>query len=708
MDELPSDAVYDLARPMQVTVSPDGSRVAVQVFEHDRHDDSRRSSVLTVPADGSRDPHRLTRASDGATTKWSPDGSRLGVVMTRERDVALRVGSDGSQTATGGEGTGDGDSSDAGEGTGDGDSSGDEPRPQLWVYDLARGGDARQVTDFEAGIRDFDWGPAGERVVVSARDPTDEEAASLERRRDGGPVETERLQHRFDGVGWLDTVTTYLFVVDVDSRESRRLDDAHGGGILEPLQGLQPAWHPAGDRIAFLANHGERPDDSYAQAVHLVDADTGETQQLTPGERMVGEPTWSPDGSRLAVVASDPTNWYVPADVRVIDPAAGESYAVTDGLDRHLAWFEHVVWLDDDSLLTAIGDGGWSRFVRLSVTGGHERVYGHQSRGESLTGFDAGGGTVAFVRQHSREGIDVFGMPADGLDAAVTEESDPRRRLTELNPALVADYEHPDTERVAFEGADGDTVEGIAFLPPGFDPAESGGDRPLLLKIHGGPRRYDEPQFDLDTAFWTTRGYVVFRPNYHGSTSYGRAFCERLGGAWNDVEVADLLAGTDELLARGWVDPDRLFVTGFSYGGRATAYVLAESDRFAAGVAEHGSYDMRASFGTDDSHEWLENEFGLPWENPDAYDDASAITDVDDIDTPLLLTAGEDDLRTPPSQSEQLYVSLRKRGVPSKLVVYPDTHHVHYYIADPDRAVHRLETLSAWFERFDPADDRDD
>ncbi|MEF8853173.1 MAG: prolyl oligopeptidase family serine peptidase [Haloarculaceae archaeon] len=125
----------------------------------------------------------------------------------------------------------------------------------------------------------------------------------------------------------------------------------------------------------------------------------------------------------------------------------------------------------------------------------------------------------------------------------------------------------------------------------------------------------------------------------------------------------------------------------------------ARTDRFAAGVAEHGVYDMRSSFGTDDSHKWFEHDFGLPWENPDAYGTASSITDVDEVHTPLLLTAGEHDWRCPPTQSEQLYRSLRKRGVESKLVVYPDEHH---NVGDPDRAVHRLEAIDEWLARFDP------
>lgn len=705
MNKLPTDAIYDLTRPMQVSVSPDGTRVAFQAFEYDRGKNNRRSSVFTVPADGSRDPYRLTRVSDAATMRWSPDSSRLGVVMTRKRDVELQVGSgetDDDQMDEAGDGSSEADEEDDGIDNGGGDDS----RPQLWVYDLERGGDARQVTDHDEGIRDFDWGPAGERVVISARDPTDEEEASLKQRRDDGPIEIDRLQHKFDGIGWLDSVSTYLFVVDVDSRETRRLDDAHSGGIFDPFPGLQPVWHPEDTRIAFVANYGDHLDDTYVRDVYVVDAESGDTEQFTAGEYMIGKPTWSPDGSRLAFPASDPNNWYVPTDVCVANAGTGEYHAVTDDLDRDLSWFERVTWLDDKQLLTAIGDNGWSRFVRLSADGGHERVYDRQSRDVSLVQFDAAEETIAFVRQHPQDGIDLFGMRVIALEAT-EDEPDPHCRLTNLNPDLVADYDHPEIDRIAFEGVGGDEVEGIAFYSPAFDPADPDGDRPLLVSVHGGPRHYDEPHFDFDTAFWTTRGYVVFKVNYHGSTSYGRAFCERLEGEWNDVEIEDVLAGTDELVERGWVDPDRLFVTGFSAGGKSTAQLLAESDRFAAGAAEHGIYDARSAFGTNDSHKWWENELGLPWTDPDAYDTASVITDVDDIETPLLLTAGENDLRCPPTQAEQLYVSLKKRDVDSKLVVYPDTNHIHYSIAQPDRATHRLETLSKWFKRFDLLDEDD-
>lgn len=698
MGELPTDALYDLTRPVQMAVSPGGKRVAFQALEYEPRDDAHRRSVFTVPADGSRDPYRLTRVSDAATMKWSPDCSRLGVVMTRKADVELQVGrvhTDHSQDvrSEGMLAANDNDTAHSG-------GVGKDSRPQLWVYDLERGGDARQVTNLVEGVRDFDWDSSGKRVVVSARDPTEDEKEYLQQRRQDGPIEIERLQHKVNGVGWLDSVTTYLFVVNVDSRETCRLDDAHGGGILESAQGLQPAWHPEDDRIAFVSNHGDKSDDTYVQDVHVVDATSDEVEQLTAGEYMAGGPTWSPDGSKMAFTARDPVNWHVPTDVCIADITTGEYRSITDGLDRHLAGTEQTVWLDTDQLLTVIGDGGWSRFVRLSAGGGHERVFGWQSREASVTQFDAEGDTLALTRTHPRDGIDIYAMTPADLDD--TEDNGaPFHRLTHNNPGIIADYDHPETGRVILEGAAGDEIEGIAFHPPEFDPGDPDGDRPLLLSIHGGPRQFDFPHFNFDISYWTTRGYIVFKVNYHGSTSYGQEFCEQLNGAWNDIEVLDMLAATDELVERKWVDPDRLFVSGFSHGGVITAYLLAASDRFTAAVAEHGLHDLRSAFGTDDSHEWWTNEFGLPWENPQVYDDASSITNVDNIDTPLLVTAGEKDWRCPPTQAEQLYVSLKKRGIESKLVVYPNEHHVHYYIHNPGHATHRLETILEWFERFD-------
>ncbi|WP_458189911.1 S9 family peptidase [Haladaptatus sp. NG-WS-4] len=669
---------YDLTLTTDVALSPDGSRLAFVADEFDREEDERRTSLFVVPTDGSDDPHRLSRASDASSPKWSSDGSKLGFLAAREEDTALSVRDD-TEDENGGD--------DEDEAVSAGDD--DEPKPQLWVFDLERGGDARQVTDREEGVREFDWGPESDRLVVSARDPTDDQREYLDELRDGGPVEIDRLQHRFDGKGFLDDVTTYLFVVDLASREECRLDDAYGGGAYEPMTGLQPAWGT--ERIAFVSNRTERPDDSGVMDVFTIDPDGSDLRQVTDSELTAGSPRWSPDGSRLAFVGGDATNWHVPTQVYVADDGAYQS--VTESLDRTVAHANRLRWADEETIFAPIADEGSVRLVRCFADG-RDPEFTAESQGEyrTIRTFDLAGETAAFLFTEPRVVGDLYATTVSDLDAG--EPS----RLSDLNASFEESHAMPECRRVVYENDSGDDVEAIAYLPADFDPDDPD-PRPLVVSIHGGPISYDAPEFRFEYAYWADRGYVVLRPNYRGSSSYGREFSEVIRGEWGSREVEDVLSGVDHLVERGWVDSDRTFATGFSYGGITTGFLVTSTDRFAAAAAEHGIYDLRSCYGTDDAHKWWENDFGLPWENPEAYDAASSITDVGNVETPLLITAGGEDWRCPPSQSEQLYVSVKKRGVPAKLVVYPDEHH---NIGDPDRAVHRLDQLTEWFETHDP------
>jgi len=714
-EELPAEAFYDQSILTQdIHVSPDGDRVAFVARESDPDADERRSSVFVVPTDGSSDPYRLTRASDAGGVQWSPDGTKLAAVMAREEDVELTVDRDEDERADETQDSGDvsedgndGDEDDEDDeetgGTGPGD---DGPRPQVWVYDMERGGDARQITDRDEGVSDFDWSPESDRMVVAARDPTEDDEEYLEQVRDDGPIEIERLQHKLDGEGWLDEVRSYLFVVDVQSRETERLDDT--GFPPNANEGLQPSWGPDG-RIAFRGFDPQAfdcdPDDTNAQDLYTIAPDGSDRRRVTDGEFALGGAEWGPNGDRLAFPAMDPENPYRPTEAYVCAPDAGEYESVSAGLDRTLSFYGGLRWLDDESLVTLIGDEGRTRFVRLRAEGEPDRVFESQGEFETVQGFDlaADADRIACAVAHPTEGKDLYAFDAAELTAG-TEDRNPRTRLTELNASLTENYDQPactrETVTVESDGEDPVEVESIVYHPPTFDPGEDE-PLPLVLYIHGGPMFYDAPRWTFKDVFWTTRGYAVWKVNYRGSSSYGRDFCETLRGRWNSVEVDDLLAGTDAAVERGFADPDRLFVTGLSQGGINTAYLITRTDRFAA-APEHGVYDLRSAFGTDDSHNRLEADFGFPWENPEAYESASSIDDVGEIDTPTLVTAGENDWRCPPTQAEQFYVSLRKQGVDAKLVIYQNEHHD---VGDPDRAVHRLEELESWFRQHDPTVD---
>jgi len=723
---LAPESLYDVRRVTDLSVSPDGDRVAFVLDEFDPAD-RRRQSLFVAPADGSREPHRLTRVSNAAAPTWSPGGDRLGFLASRERDVALCVGSaESDDGARDGEARADEERADGPDDrSGDEDTDADdEPTKQVWAFDLARGGDARQLTDFADGVSEFDWGPDGDRLVVAARDPTAEEREYLDAREEGGPVVTERLQHKFDGHGWLDTVATHLFVVDLDTRETTRLDGTAGNGA-EYQGGLQPTWGP-GEIIAFRSKPAENPDASTVVHLRLVEADGSEPRTVTDSTLAVSAPRFGPSGDRVAFVAGDAVNWYRPREVHVADLESGEYRSVSASLDRTAAdWAGRPAWVDEGTLVAPVGDEGTTRLARLdAVRDDPERVFEAQGTYRSIAAFDLAGGTVGLCLTQADDGPDAYAMAVTELDAeggagaeldaesgagaeldaeGVTgaessDVDDPLTRLSRVNAAFVAETPTPGCERVRFEHSDGDEVEGFAYLPPDFDPADPE-PRPLVAAIHGGPMVYDAPGFDFDDVYWTNRGYVVLRVNYRGSTSYGRAFSESIRGRWGPRERDDVVSGVFDLVERGWADADRLFVTGFSQGAINTAYVVTHTDAFAAAAAEHGIYDFRSLYGTGDMHAWYENDVGLPWEAPDAYRELSTIDEVDRIETPTLLMAGEEDWRCPPTQAEQLYVSLCKRGVPSKLVVYPGEHHA---IEKPERAIHRLRTLTEWFEAHDP------
>ncbi len=731
--------LYRLRTPSQPAVSPDGRRVAFILQGFRKKENDRYQNLWLAGTDGREAPHRLTRGfTKDSAPAWSPDGRLLAFLSTREHELEVAAAlaeQEGPAGGSGRDGAPSGQGSDSGAGL-------DEPKPQIWVFDMEQGGEPRQLTWREEGVSQFDWSPDGTRIVFASRDPTPAQRdylKSIRGKQAGGqgkgadeargPLVIGRVQHKHDAHGYLDEVRTHLFVVDVANREARRLTQG-------PCDETDPRWSPDGRWIVFVSNRTGDPDNNRRTDLWLVSPDGKEARRLTRGDVDARLPRWSPDGRHVAFVAAarEPENGYVlrhlmcvsAADalpVANLESCVGEGWSsiggivpdavagdpvpsarvypvatsrtpvrtLTGDLDRTV--LGDPVWLDRERLVVLVADRGQTRLALTSLDGGPTFAFPVADRGCTLHGAHASGETVVVLLDRPGSGPDLFAVAPSDLGRQGAE--DRAVRLTAVNAAVFAGRTPARYERIEFNNSDGDAVEALVALPPGFDPAR--GRAPLIVHPHGGPMWHDTPAFQFDEQYWAGQGYLVLLVNYRGSIGYGEAFCRVIQGRWGPLEHDDLMSGVQAVIDRGWADPDRLFCTGFSQGGIMTNWAVGHSHVFRAAVTEHGMWDYVAAFGTDDCHLWWQDDLGVPWQNEAGYRAISPMAGVTGIRTPLLITAGEVDWRCPLSQAEQLYLALKKRGVPTKLVIYQGERHA---VDRPRRAVDRLRRICRWFAEY--------
>ena len=667
MDIFRPDDLYELKEITELAISPDGSRVVYVEKQIDRGQDRSFGNLWLVSAEGSGEPRRLTRGLwNDRCPMWSPDGKQVAFLSDRADEAEIyRQKRDLKQ--------------DKG-----------KPKFQIWILDLQQGGEARQVTSYSEGVEYdeesecYHWAPDNKRLVFVGRDPTEQQKEYLKSR---DPIVVTRLRHKYDGKGYLDDVRTHLFVIDVNSRAVTRLTGDDYGDH-------SPRWSPDGHSIAFISNRSKNPDDTSYQDLWGITSKGDDLRQLSKGNARIEHPRWSPDGKYIACVCSPGAqNYYALRHIMVVDAEENGHWIPTKGLDNTVDDYRYPLWSPDNRwLYVVIARGAQGRLVRMPacVEGKAEIMWQSQGTDSQLELFDlsADGSITVFTLASPQRPRDVYSLPTEAL---LNPRAVPTR-LTQVNDKFLTGKALNTTSRITVTGAEGDPVEVLVDFPPDFDDRP----RPAILWIHGGPMGYDAPAFNKEVAVFTGQGYVVIRANYHGSTSYGEKFCSSIRGEWGIREETDLLAAVDEVINRGWADPQRVYIGGVSYGGCLTNWMMGRTHRFRAAVSERGEADYFSAFGTDDQQLWISSDLGLPWENPENYWRVSPIRLVKNMNTPVLFIDGAEDWRCPLSNTEQLYISLRKRGVETQLVIYPGESHS---FSKPCHLVDRLKRILAWLEQ---------
>jgi dipeptidyl aminopeptidase/acylaminoacyl peptidase len=639
-------------------LSPDGEWIAYVVRTSNLEEDRRFGDIWMAHWDGNR-TIQLTHTVDAGESKprFSSDGRYLSFLASR----------------------------------GSLDDEGKE-KSQIWILDRS-GGEARKLTDFPGGVSDYAWSPDGGKLAVIASDPDPDEIEKKDKKtgkeKTPKPIVIDRYQFKRDGDGYLLRLRDHLYLFDVATGKSDLLtpgdfDEAH------------PSWSPDSSLIAFSSKRGGDPDRHENSDLYLIEPRAGAApRQLTrfegPDADFGSPAAFSPDGKFLAYLrGSSPTySSYDMARLAVIPIEGGDERLVTPNLDRAAS---SPFWSSDGKSIYFLLEDDRSQVVaKVPAAGGAVERFAEAPG--VVSGVSVGKAKEAKEAKEDRLAV-VASTPYQPAEVMALEGKK-ARAISSHNRELLDTIELGALEGIEFESRDGTVVHGILVKPPGYQP---GRRYPTIAYIHGGPVGQDGFEFDFTWQILAAKGYVVVAPNYRGSSGRGLQFTRAINADWGNLEVQDVIAAVDHLVAQGIADPERLGIGGWSYGGMTTNYTIATDTRFKAAVSGAGVSNMLAAYGTDQYIRQYENEVGLPWNDIQPYLKISyPFYEAERIKTPTLFMCGEYDFNVPLINSEQMYQALKSLGVETQLVIYPAQYHG---LTKPSYLRDRAERYVAWFDRF--------
>jgi dipeptidyl aminopeptidase/acylaminoacyl peptidase len=647
--------VFDLQWASDPQVSPDGRSIAYVRMNFDIKTDRPRGVIWLVGADG-KHPRPLSSAATSNAPRWSPDGARL---------AYLGAAADGST--------------------------------QLFIYWVESGATAA-ISNFTESPEGLAWSPDGRwlgftMAVAAERKPLKVELPEAPKNAKWAdpPKLIDRMVFRTDGAGYLPNVFSQLFIIGADGGAARQLTqgdfDTHG----------TPAFTVDGKSVLITANR--RPDADYEpldSEIYRVDLKDSSIHALTDRRGPDRNPVASPDGKHIAYLGFDDKRLgYQATQLYVMDSDGSHSHSITPTLDRDAAAPHWTA--DSRQLIFQYDDRGSTKIAAIDL-GGKIRVLADDLGGNDVSRPYSGGSfsIAAAAKGASPRFAYTRAAPlAPAALAAGTSMSD-IATLTALSDTLLGERSLGAVEEISFDSSvDRRHIQGWIVKPPDFDPSRK---YPLLLEIHGGPFASYGPSFAAEIQLYAAAGYVVLYLNPRGSTGYGEEFADLIHHDYPNNDYGDLMSGVDAVLGRGYIDGERLFVTGGSGGGVLTAWIVGHTDRFRAAVVvkpviNWASFVLTADMTNYFYRYWFD---AFPWDDLQSYWKRSPLAYVGQVHTPTMLMTGEADYRTPSSEAEQFYQALKLRRIDTALVRVPNASHD--ISARPSLLIDKVAYVLAWFK----------
>ena len=617
-------------------ISPDGKWIAFTVKEIDTVKDKSETRIWMIPSEGGEALPMTGKGYSASNPQWSPDNKLLTFVADKN-----------------------------------------DSKSQVWSLNRM-GGEALKITSIKQGISGYEWSPDGKKLLLLIKDSKPEELTKdTEDDEKPKPYVIDRLQFKRDYEGYLDRRRTHLYTFVPGDTSATQITSGD-------FDDSNPTWSPDGKKIAFVSNRTANPDGNTNTDIWTVAADNTEMGKnlvkVTSNENADGSPTWSPDGKSIAyiTVTDGDAIWYATNHLAVVPATGGEPKILTEAVDRNIS---DPKFAENGKIYFLLEEEGKSILASIDPTGKNLK---RAIDGEiSIYNYDYKNKTFALQLGKSLEPHEIYSFNGNQL-----------KKLSSFNNEILQNLKKPIVEKIKFKSEDGTDVEGFVVKPLDFDPKKK---YPAIAWIHGGPVAQYDYSYNTPAQLFAANGYVTLLINPRGSSGYGQEFSEAIFADWGTKDFQDIMAGVDYVIKEGYVDPEKLGVGGWSYGGVLTNHVITKTDRFKAAISGASEALYRTNYGHDHYQLLWEKELGLPWENAEAWERISPFNDVEKITTPTLWIGGRDDWNVPIINSEQMYQAMKRLGRETQLVVYPGEFHG---ISRPTFIKDRYERYIDWFDKY--------